>query len=64
MAARLGQVLYWFGAIITAGFLVLVFLSYRGNGPVKEPAILILAIIAGLVPIGFGRAAKFVLSGR
>jgi hypothetical protein len=64
LAARLGQVLYWFGAIITAGFFVLVFFAYRGNGAVRDPAVLIVAIIAALVPVGVGRAAKFVLSGR
>ena len=58
MAARLGEVLFWVGLIMALPILAL---AVSGFGSWQEGAAF--ASLA-LIPIGLGRAAKYVLAGE
>jgi hypothetical protein len=66
MAARLGNVLCWLGCIIDAVVVlsvVAVVVADNSYTPEQRPYAIGLAVVLGAIPLGIGRALRYILAG-
>jgi hypothetical protein len=66
MAARLGNVLCWLGCIIDAVVVlsvVAVVVADNTYTPEQRPYAIGLAVVVGAIPMGIGRALRYILAG-